>query len=118
MPLPCFLCLTHMSSRRVSTQVRPLAMTHHNPHACLHVAKAIMSDNIEKVLARGEQLDAVAAKADDLQAHARDFHVRGRALRRRLWWKDIRLKIAIGFALVVLILVIFFLACGGVRCVK
>ena len=79
--------------------------------------KLIMQDNIEKVLARGEQLETVAAKADNLQAHARDFHTRGRALRRRMWWKDMRLKLLIGAAVVVLVLIVFFWACDGVKCV-
>jgi len=84
-----------------------------------HIAevKQVMTDNIEKVLARGEQLEVVAAKADNLTAHARDFHIRGRSLRRRMWWKEMKYKLLIALAIILLLLIIFFWACGGVKCV-
>lgn len=44
------------------------ATTRHGAHECMQVdeVKSIMTDNIEKVLARGEKLDLLSGKTEDL----------------------------------------------------
>lgn len=65
--------------------------------------RGIMTENIERVLERGERIDLLVDKTDRLGGSARDFRVRSRGLRRRMWWKNVRL-------MVLLVVVIIFLA--------
>eukprot|EP00879_Flechtneria_rotunda_P005114 GHRR01005396.1.p1 GENE.GHRR01005396.1~~GHRR01005396.1.p1 ORF type:complete len:264 (+),score=92.96 GHRR01005396.1:180-971(+) len=82
--------------------------------------KGIMSDNIEKVLSRGEKLDLLVDKTDNLMFEADRFVKSGRALRRKMWWNNIKMKIVMGVAVVMVILIIFLLICfgGGRSCIK
>lgn len=62
----------------------------------------IMTENIERVLERGERIDLLVDKTDRLGGSARDFRVRSRGLRRKMWWKNIKV-------MVLLVVVVFFL---------
>jgi vesicle-associated membrane protein 7 len=68
-------------------------------------AREIMSENIERVLERGERIDLLVDKTDRLGGNARDFRVRSTGLRRRMWWKNVKLMallVAVGIVLVYL----------------
>lgn len=82
--------------------------------------KCIMVENIEKVLARGEKIELLVDKCDDLQHQAQTFHKQGKQLRSKMWWQNFRMKIIVAFAVVLLAVVIFLLACfaGGQNCTK
>jgi len=73
--------------------------------------KNIMVDNIEKVLERGEKIELLVDKTDNLRFQADKFHKTGKQLRSKMWWQNMRLKITIVVVVLVLILVIFLLAC-------
>jgi hypothetical protein len=152
------------------------------PHALPHTTqvdevKNIMSDNIEKVLSRGEKLDLLVDKTDNLMFEVRaaattrphtsraratatagsaDLRARwplndappavcvcvcvcvcararararvqadrfvksGRALRRKMWWNNLKMKLVMGVAVVMVIVIIFLLICfgSGHSCVK
>jgi len=45
-----------------------------------------MVQNIESVLARGEKLDVLVDKTDDLQDQAQKFQRQGTMLRKKMWW--------------------------------
>lgn len=51
-------------------------------------ARGIMTENIERVLERGERIDLLVDKTAGLQSGAMEFRVRSRGLRRRMWWKN------------------------------
>ncbi|KAK3662332.1 hypothetical protein LTR22_006865 [Elasticomyces elasticus] len=53
--------------------------------------RGIMTENIERVLERGERIDLLVDKTDRLGGSARDFRVRSTGLRRKMWWKNMRL---------------------------
>ncbi|KAI9683583.1 MAG: hypothetical protein M1829_004886 [Trizodia sp. TS-e1964] len=65
--------------------------------------RGIMTENIERVLERGERIDVLVDKTDRLGLGARDFRVRSRGLRRQMWWKNTKL-------MVLLVVVVLFLA--------
>jgi len=52
--------------------------------------KGIMTRNIEKVLDRGEKLDLLIEKAEDLEASANTFKKSTIKLKRRYWWQNTR----------------------------
>jgi len=74
--------------------------------------RAIMTENIDRVLERGERIDLLVDKTDRLGGSARDFRVRSRGLRRRMWWKNVKLMVL--FIVVIIFLMYLFVgfACG------
>ena len=72
------------------------------------------------MLQRGEKLDILVDKTDNLMAEADRFQKTGRALRNKMWWQSMRMKLLVGLGLVLLIVIIFLIACfsGGRNCTK
>ncbi|KAI9794448.1 MAG: hypothetical protein M1816_005518 [Peltula sp. TS41687] len=52
--------------------------------------RGIMTENIERVLERGERIDLLVDKTDRLGGSAHEFRMRSRGLRRRMWWKNVK----------------------------
>lgn len=73
--------------------------------------REIMTENIEQVIQRGERIDLLVDKTDRLGTNARDFRVRSRGLRRRMWWKNVKLM-----ALLVLVVIFFLYLAIGMGC--
>ena len=74
--------------------------------------KNIMTQNIERVLERGERIDLLVDKTDRLGAGAHDFRVRSRGLRRRMWWKNVKLMVLLGVVVVFLLYLFIGFGCG------
>ena len=79
--------------------------------------KMVMSDNIEKVLQRGEDLDTVVEKTDRMVDSANIFKKKGVQIRKRLWWQNMRIKLLIAAAVLLVLIILFFVICRGVACV-
>ncbi|KAG1651721.1 hypothetical protein FOA52_009452 [Chlamydomonas sp. UWO 241] len=76
-----------------------------------------MADNIDRMIQRGEQLELLTERADDLITESQLFHRKARLLRWRVTWADARSKVAIvGLVVLVLCLVILGLCLGVVEC--
>lgn len=81
--------------------------------------KGIMTDNIEKVLARGEKLELLTDKTENLMFEADRFVRTGRTLRRKMWWQNCKMKLVVAFAVILLAVIIFLLVCfSGGNCLK
>ena len=74
--------------------------------------RGIMTENIERVLERGERIDLLVDKTDRLGAGAHDFRVRSRGLKRRMWWKNVKLMVLLGVVVVFLIYLFVGFGCG------
>ncbi|KAF1950170.1 synaptobrevin-domain-containing protein [Byssothecium circinans] len=72
--------------------------------------REIMTENIERVLERGERIDLLVDQTDRLGSTAKDFRLRSKGLRRRMWWKNVKLMVLL--ALVVVFLVYLFVGFG------
>lgn len=72
----------------------------------------IMTENIERVLERGERIDLLVDKTDRLGGSAHDFRIRSRGLRRRMWWKNIKLMVLLGVVIVFLLYLFIGVGCG------
>ncbi len=57
--------------------------------------RGIMTENIERVLERGERIELLVDKTDRLGGSAREFRIRSRVLRRRMWWKNVKVRIGL-----------------------
>jgi len=65
----------------------------------------IMRDNINKVSDRGERLDALQDKTDNLQRSAQGFRRGANRVRKAMWWKDMKMRMIIIAVIVVIILI-------------
>jgi len=74
--------------------------------------KGIMTQNIEKVLERGERLEDLIASTNELEAQSQTFQKTSRRVSRKMWWKNTKMTlclIGVGIiALLVIILIILF----------
>lgn len=74
--------------------------------------QGIMSKNIESLLERGERIDLLVDKTDRLGGSAHDFRIRGKNLRRRLWWKNVRLMAMLTVVVIFLVYLFVGFGCG------
>ncbi|KAK1412652.1 hypothetical protein QVD17_34073 [Tagetes erecta] len=80
--------------------------------------KGVMMENIEKVLDRGEKIELLVDKTETLHSQAQGFRTQGTQLRRKMWFKNMKIKLIVLCIIIALILLIFFSACHGVKCVN
>ncbi|CAG8441540.1 13521_t:CDS:2 [Ambispora gerdemannii] len=67
----------------------------------------IMRDNINRVADRGERLDVLQDKTENLSQSAQGFRRGANKVRKQMWWKDMKMKIILTLvALVVLTAII------------
>ncbi|AEO66922.1 49112083-4ece-4e05-9803-e35a9ceaa94c [Thermothielavioides terrestris] len=68
--------------------------------------RGIMTRNIEGLLERGDRIDLLVDKTDRLGGSAREFRVRSRGLKRRMWWKNVKLMSLLVFVVVLILVTI------------
>ncbi|XP_042381111.1 putative vesicle-associated membrane protein 726 [Zingiber officinale] len=78
--------------------------------------KGVMMENIEKVLERGEKIELLVDKTDDLRSQAQDFRQQGTKLKRKMWVDNMKIKLAVFGIIALLILLIILSICPGFRC--
>ncbi|EGG00112.1 uncharacterized protein MELLADRAFT_45520 [Melampsora larici-populina 98AG31] len=66
----------------------------------------IMRDNITKVAERGERLDALQDKTDNLAVSAQGFRRGANRVRKQMWWKDMKMRLYIGLGIIILLVII------------
>ncbi|KAG8994937.1 SNAP receptor, synaptobrevin [Tulasnella sp. JGI-2019a] len=66
----------------------------------------IMRDNITKVAERGERLDSLQDKTDNLAVSAQGFRRGANRVRKNMWWKDMKMRIIIAIGVAVLLVII------------
>jgi len=71
-----------------------------------------MTENIERVLERGERIDLLVDKTDRLGGSASDFRVRSRGLKRKMWWKNVRLMVLLTVVIIFLVYLLVGFGCG------
>ncbi|XP_059406815.1 vesicle-associated membrane protein 8-like [Carassius carassius] len=74
--------------------------------------KDIMTQNVDRILARGERLDDLMGKSEDLQAGAQNFRHTSQKVARAYWWKNVKLIVVIVVIVLIIILIVIFLATG------
>lgn len=80
--------------------------------------KGVMMENIEKVLDRGEKIELLVDKTENLRFQAQDFQKQGTQLRRKMWFQNMKVKLIVLGILVALILIIVLSVCHGFKCGK
>ncbi|KAK9522289.1 hypothetical protein VZT92_018764 [Zoarces viviparus] len=74
--------------------------------------KDIMTQNVDRILARGERLDDLMGKSEDLQAGAQHFKQTSQKVARVYWWKNVKLVVVIVVVVLIVVLIIVLLATG------
>lgn len=75
--------------------------------------RGIMTKNIESLLERGERLDLLVDKTDRLGGSAREFRVRSRGLKRKMWWKNVKLMGLLALVIFLIIMAIVIAVKNG-----
>lgn len=65
-----------------------------------------MRDNINKVAERGERLDLIENKTDNLAMSAQGFRRGANRVRKDMWWKDMKMRMCIIIGVIILLVVI------------
>jgi hypothetical protein len=68
--------------------------------------KLVLQENVQVALANCVTLDNIQQAAQDLQAHAGMFKKGATQLKKQMWWKNFRMKMLLGFVILVILLVI------------
>lgn len=83
--------------------------------------KSVMVHNIEKVLERGERIELLVDRTENLNQTAFKFKKQSTQLKRAMWWKNVKIMIILAFVVLVIIYFIVAMACGGLafqKCVE
>lgn len=65
-----------------------------------------MRSNIFKVSERGERLDSLQDKTDNLAVSAQGFRRGANRVRKQMWWKDMKMRVCLVICIIVLLVVI------------
>ena len=65
-----------------------------------------MRENINKVYQRGEQLDTLQDKTDNLAQSAQGFRRGANRVRKQMWWKDMKMRMCLIVGIIILLIVI------------
>ena len=66
----------------------------------------VMRENINKVSQRGERLDSLQDKTDNLAVSAQGFRRGANRVRKQMWWKDMKMRMCLIVGIILLLIVI------------
>ncbi|KAI9697420.1 MAG: SNAP receptor, synaptobrevin [Candelina mexicana] len=66
----------------------------------------VMRDNINKVSQRGERLDSLQDKTDNLAVSAQGFRRGANRVRKQMWWKDMKMRMWLIVGIIILLIII------------
>ncbi|KAM0015884.1 putative Longin domain, v-SNARE, coiled-coil domain-containing protein [Helianthus anomalus] len=78
--------------------------------------KGVMMENIEKVLDRGEKIELLVDKSDNLRNQAQDFKKQGTKMKRKMWIHNMKVKLVIFGIVIALLLIIILSVCPEFKC--
>ncbi|XP_054266162.1 vesicle-associated membrane protein 7 [Macrosteles quadrilineatus] len=81
-------------------------------HGELDELKDIMVRNIDNVAMRGERLELLVNKTENLSASSVTFRTQSRNLQRSLFWKNIKLYVIFGVVFAIIIYIMISMLCG------
>lgn len=78
--------------------------------------KGVMMENIEKVLDRGEKIELLVDKTDNLRSQAQDFKKQGTKIKKKMWFENMKIKLIVLAIVIVLLLLIILAVCPKFKC--
>ncbi|BGO94975.1 hypothetical protein NBRC10512_003875 [Rhodotorula toruloides] len=78
----------------------------------LAATKDVMVKSIDAVLSRGERIEILVDRTDEMSQQARAFRKRATVLRRKMWYRNAKVLVAVGFSALLLMYLLVASACG------
>lgn len=78
----------------------------------LDEVKNVMHDNISKQLENMEKAETINSKAEELMYSSMEFNKKSKELKRKMCWKNIRMRVAIYGSLLLLLVIIIICLIG------
>lgn len=75
--------------------------------------KSVMVQNIEKVLERGERIELLVDRTEQLNQQGFQFKKKATQVKRRMWWKSVKVLVILIFVLMVIAYAAIAVGCGG-----
>uniref|UniRef100_A0A915LAF0 Vesicle-associated membrane protein 7 n=1 Tax=Romanomermis culicivorax TaxID=13658 RepID=A0A915LAF0_ROMCU len=75
--------------------------------------KAIMVKNIDGLVSRGERLELLVNRTENLESGSISFRESARKVSSMIWWRNMRMTIIIAISVLLVIFVIVTASCGG-----
>ncbi|KEF61916.1 vesicle-associated membrane protein 4 [Exophiala aquamarina CBS 119918] len=66
----------------------------------------VMQENIKSVQRRGENIETLQGKTDNLAASAQGFRRGANRVRKQMWWKDMKMRMCLIVGIIILLIVI------------
>jgi hypothetical protein len=79
-------------------------------------AKDTMTINIDRALARGDRLDTLNQKADDMRTQSEVFNNNATKLKREMWLRNMKFFAMVSAAVIILIIIIVIIVCSSSKC--
>uniref|UniRef100_A0A0B6ZFF2 V-SNARE coiled-coil homology domain-containing protein n=1 Tax=Arion vulgaris TaxID=1028688 RepID=A0A0B6ZFF2_9EUPU len=71
---------------------------------------SLLRDNVEKVLDRGERIDTLQSRSEDLESSSSHFRSSAVKIRKKMWWQNCKMTCivatVIGLIIVIIVVVI------------
>ncbi|KAL0551361.1 hypothetical protein IC582_010447 [Cucumis melo] len=78
--------------------------------------KAVMIENIDKILERGTKIEDLVDKTENLRSQAKEFQTNGNQIKKKMWYQNMKIKLIVFAILVILALIIVLSICRGFNC--
>lgn len=74
----------------------------------IHNAVGVMHENLEKVSVRGQSLNALQDRAENLATSSQCFRQSANRVRKQMWWKEVKMRLClvVGVATLLCIIII------------
>ncbi|GAA5968584.1 hypothetical protein JCM11641_007686 [Rhodosporidiobolus odoratus] len=83
----------------------------------LAATKDVLVKSVDAVLNRGERLEVLVDRTASMQSEARAFRKRATVLRRKMWYRNVKVLAATGFAALMVLYFLMASVCGaGLHC--
>ncbi|UJR22721.1 hypothetical protein I4U23_025755 [Adineta vaga] len=73
----------------------------------------VMKNNLRLELERGGKLDDLEAKSDILNEGSRQFAIRSQKLKKKFWWKNVKMWILVCVVIAVIVIIIILASVLG-----
>ncbi|XP_008457254.1 vesicle-associated membrane protein 721-like isoform X2 [Cucumis melo] len=78
--------------------------------------KAVMIENIDKILERGTKIEDLVDKTENLRSQAKEFQTNGNQIKKKMWYQNMKIKLIVFAILIILALIIVLSICRGFNC--
>lgn len=80
--------------------------------------KEVMMENIAAVLRRGEKLEDMVERSENIAIEANHFKRNAVQLKRTMWWKNMKLWLIVIAVIIIIIVIIVIIICSNFKCHK